>query len=47
VLVTHRASLLSLVERVIVIEGGRVAADGPRDHVLAALAAGRIGAAAR
>jgi ATP-binding cassette subfamily C protein LapB len=47
VLVTHRASLLSLVDRVIVIEGGRVAADGPRDHVLAALAAGRIGATAR
>jgi ATP-binding cassette subfamily C protein LapB len=47
VLVTHRASLLSLVDRVIVIEGGKVAADGPRDHVLAALAAGRIGAAAR
>jgi ATP-binding cassette subfamily C protein LapB len=47
ILVTHRASLLSLVERVIVLEGGRVAADGPRDHVLAALAAGRIGAAAR
>jgi hypothetical protein len=29
VLVTHRASLLSLVDRVIVLEAGRVAADGP------------------
>jgi ATP-binding cassette subfamily C protein LapB len=46
-LITHRASLLSLVNRVIVIEAGRVAADGPRDHVLAALAGGKIGAASR
>ena len=43
-LVTHRASLLSLVDRVIVLEAGRVVADGPRDQVLAALAAGRMGA---
>ena len=34
VLITHRASLLSLVERVIVVERGRIAADGPRDQVL-------------
>ena len=47
VLVTHRASLLSLVDRVIVLEAGRIAADGPRDYVLAALAAGRIGAGSR
>ena len=47
VLITHRASLLSLVDRVIVLESGRVAADGPRDTVLAALAAGRIGAGPR
>jgi ATP-binding cassette subfamily C protein LapB len=47
VLITHRASLLSLVDRIIVIEGGGVAADGPRDQVLAALAAGRIGAGVR
>ena len=46
-LITHRASLLSLVDRVIVLEAGRVAADGPRDQVLAALAAGRIGAGPR
>ena len=44
-LITHRASLLSLVSRVIVLEGGRVAADGPRDQVLAALAGGKIGVA--
>ena len=41
-LVTHRASLLSLVERLIVLDGGRVVADGPRHEVLKALAAGEI-----
>ena len=46
-LITHRASLLSLVDRVIVIEAGRVAADGPRDQVIAALAGGKIGAGPR
>ena len=30
VIVTHRPSLLELVDRVIVIEGGKVAADGPK-----------------
>lgn len=34
VLVTHKANLLSLVDRVIVMEGGRVVLDGPRDEVL-------------
>ena len=46
-LITHRASLLSLVDRIIVLEAGSVAADGPRDQVLAALAGGRIGAGSR
>lgn len=41
-LVTHRASLLSLVDRVIVMDNGRIVADGPRDKVLQALAAGKI-----
>jgi ATP-binding cassette subfamily C protein LapB len=45
-LVTHRASLLSLVERLIVLDGGRMVADGPRRDVLQALAAGRIRAQA-
>jgi ATP-binding cassette subfamily C protein LapB len=46
-LITHRASLLSLVSRIIVIEAGRVAADGPRDQVLAALAGGKVNVGSR
>ena len=42
VLVTHRTSMLSFVDRVIVIDQGRVVADGPRDRIMQALAAGRI-----
>ncbi|MDX1539938.1 MAG: type I secretion system permease/ATPase [Geminicoccaceae bacterium] len=42
VLVTHRASLLGLVDRLIVLDGGRVVADGPRDAVLKALAGGQL-----
>ena len=45
-LVTHRTSLLSLVERLIVMDGGKVVADGPKDDVLRALAAGQIRGAA-
>jgi ATP-binding cassette, subfamily C, bacterial LapB len=33
-LITHRPALLRLVERLIVIEGGKVTADGPRDVIL-------------
>lgn len=46
VLVTHRTSLLSMVNRVIVVDGGRIVADGPRDQVMDALAHGRIAKAA-
>ncbi len=42
VLVTHRASLLTLVQRIIVIDGGRVVADGPKEQVLEALKHGQI-----
>ena len=45
-LVTHRTSLLSLVDRVIVIDGGKVVADGPRDRIMEALQSGRIARAA-
>lgn len=37
VVVTHRPSLLALVSRIIVIDGGKVALDGPKEHVLAQL----------
>ncbi|MEO5368040.1 MAG: type I secretion system permease/ATPase [Magnetococcus sp. WYHC-3] len=42
VLVTHKGSMLSLVERIVVLDGGRVVADGPRERILADLKAGRI-----
>jgi ATP-binding cassette, subfamily C, bacterial LapB len=42
VLVTHRTSLLAMVTRVIVIDGGRIVADGPRDRIMEALASGRV-----
>lgn len=35
--VTHRPAVLELVTRVIVVDGGRLVLDGPRDQVLAAL----------
>lgn len=37
-LITHRHSLLRMVDRLILMDHGRVIADGPRDQVLAALA---------
>jgi len=45
VIVTHRTSLLSLVDRILVIDGGKVVADGPRDKVVEALRKGQIGRA--
>ncbi|WP_265947893.1 type I secretion system permease/ATPase [Dechloromonas sp. A34] len=45
VIVTHRNSLLDLATRVIVVDEGRVVADGPRDQVIQALQSGRIGRA--
>lgn len=45
VLVTHRNSMLSLVDRLIVIDGGKVVADGPKAGVLDALMKGRVKAA--
>ncbi|PKH24380.1 type I secretion system permease/ATPase [Enterobacterales bacterium CwR94] len=34
VLVTHRPALLKLVDRIVVVDAGRVIADGPRDEIL-------------
>jgi len=44
-LVTHRNSMLSLVDRLIVMDGGKVVADGPKQMVLEALMKGRVRAA--
>ncbi|WP_237172395.1 type I secretion system permease/ATPase [Pantoea alhagi] len=34
VLVTHRPALLKLVDRIVVMDNGRIVADGPRDDIL-------------
>jgi ATP-binding cassette subfamily C protein LapB len=39
VVVTHRPSLLQLVDRIIIVDEGKVVTDGPKDTVLAALRA--------
>ena len=44
-LVTHRASLLSLVDRLIVIDRGQIVADGPKAAVMDALKKGQISVA--
>lgn len=45
VLVTHRTSLLELIDRLIVIDNGQIMADGPKAQVVEALQTGRIGRA--
>jgi ATP-binding cassette subfamily C protein LapB len=42
ILITHRASLLEMVDRLIVIDNGAVVADGPKASVLEALKKGRV-----
>ncbi|AVJ22740.1 MULTISPECIES: type I secretion system permease/ATPase [Pseudomonas] len=37
VVVTHRPSLLALVDRIVVVDDGKVVADGPKDEILAKL----------
>ena len=37
VVITHRFAALELVDRVIVLNNGKIVADGPKDKVLAAL----------
>ncbi|MDO9278459.1 MAG: type I secretion system permease/ATPase [Polaromonas sp.] len=45
VVVTHRPALLDVVDRIIVVDGGRLLADGPKAKVLALLAGQRPAAA--
>ncbi len=42
ILITHRASLLDLIDRIVVIDDGSVVADGARDQVLSAIRSGHI-----
>nr|WP_191833048.1 type I secretion system permease/ATPase [Pseudomonas fluorescens] len=44
-LVTHRTSMLSLVDRLLVLDNGKVVADGPKEAVIDALRKGRVGSA--
>ncbi len=45
VLISHRTGLFDLADRIIVIDAGRVVADGPKAQVIDALRAGKIGKA--
>ena len=45
-MVTHRTSLLKLMDRIIVIDNGKLVADGPKANVMEALRQGKIGGAA-
>ncbi|MDP3743883.1 MAG: type I secretion system permease/ATPase [Methylotenera sp.] len=45
VLISHRSSLYDLVNRIIVVDSGRIVADGPKDQVTDALRNGKIGKA--
>ncbi|MCY1280926.1 Toxin RTX-I translocation ATP-binding protein [compost metagenome] len=45
ILITHRSSMLALVDRLVVLDNGQVVADGPKDTVIDALRKGRIGQA--
>jgi len=40
IVVTHRNSVLSLVDRIMVIDKGQIVSDGPRDKILSILASG-------
>ena len=45
-LITHRSSMLSLVDRLVVLDNGHIVADGPKEAVIEALRKGRVGPAA-
>ncbi len=45
VLISHRTGLFDLADRIIVIDAGRIVADGPKAQVIDALRAGKIGKA--
>ena len=41
ILITHKPSVLSLVDRLIVMDDGKIIADGPKEEVLESLAGKR------
>ncbi|GAB4398099.1 MAG: type I secretion system permease/ATPase [Rhodoferax sp.] len=43
IVVTHRTSLLDLVSRVVILDSGKVVADGPKEQVIKALREGLVG----
>lgn len=45
ILISHRSSLFDLVDRIIVIDNGRIMADGAKNDIIEALKAGKIGKA--
>lgn len=42
ILVTHRESLLALVDRIVIMDNGKIVADGPKDKIMAKLFSGSI-----
>ena len=44
--ITHRSSLFELISRIIVIDGGKVVADGNKEQVIDALRTGKVGKSA-
>lgn len=44
--ITHRSSLFDLADRIIVIDGGKIVADGAKAQVIEALRTGKVGKAA-
>lgn len=47
IVITHRTAMLSLIDRLIIVDEGRIVADGPKDYVIDALRDGRIARATR
>ncbi len=44
-IISHRSSLFDLVDRIIVIDHGKIVADGPKEQVIEALRTGKVGKA--
>ncbi|MFC1837589.1 hypothetical protein ACFLYW_02790 [Thermodesulfobacteriota bacterium] len=42
ILITHRASLLEMVDRLVMIDNGTIIADGPKASVVEALKKGQL-----